>query len=506
MAIELLKRQFVDHRIKFLHRTRDKLRLSGRANLIALVVIVAYLGAWAFFTVQNEPLISGPDISWEIGLNTALKQGELVGRDLYFSYGPLYQAISYTAAHLNPNVTSIEANLISRIVIVELSIIFLAFCVYLIKPVAWLQIVFIFFGLAVCGMLQPMSIRVIAGLLSILVFYHSLISTGHVRQVILAASAGGLAFITQLLSFDAGIYSISAMMIISVLIISISQIYRFYKKEPLINLGHILVITIASAGVFLIANLAISILFKITSPNYPGLFTYQLRSLEISSMYSLTLGSPWELGVWSTIAFGLMILFTVVLITIDSRKWPIEQTILFGCLLIYSFAILKSATTRADAPHLIYGSTAILFTLLALGSPRLPRIQLLAWAVIVTIFTVSWIGRDLSAPRFAIGLLQGKYSLVERWTTLTGDDRTQLPAPLTELTAQHPDAALLAFPYQNIIPALADRPMVAPILQTYAAGSIPLQEQYIRGLNQSDQPFDVAYSLDQVTALDIDGV
>jgi hypothetical protein len=499
-------RYFVEHWVNVLSAIVSRLVNFKWGKLLLVGVLTTYLMVWAFLTVDNDGSIGGLDPSWEMGLTAALKQGELSGRDTLFTYGPLYQLIAYAGSRINVQNSPFDGNISARIVIVEISILLFSLCILLMKPISGLQTLIIYFGIAVTGMLQPMSIRVMIGLLAILVFYKSLTSLNWRVQLLTASFAGGLAFIAQTLSFDAGIYSIISIILLSILFLFASRLHSVisgsYDKKvwPYIEkLG-------LAIGVYLLANLFISVLFVITSNQYPRFLSYQLQSLELMAIFSRTLGLPLVLGVWGTLAWFALVIVTILMTIIRMKSsWSTEGQ-LFACLLVYSLIMLKSAITRADTPHLIHGTFPILLTFLALGQPKMSRRKLVLWAVVFTVFASGWTGRNLSPIQFGLDVLKGKYTIAQRWYELRQDHHFQLTPLASKMLTRYPDRLLLAYPYQNFIPIIAGRPMVAPILQSYAASSDHLQEQYIAALEQESAGFDVIFGIDKLASWEVDGV
>jgi hypothetical protein len=409
-------------------------------------------------------------------------------------------------SQINLTQSPYDENITARLCVVVLTIVLFSICVILIKQLNGLQIIFILFGMWLTGMFQPMSLRVITGLLGVIIFYRSLISNNHKRKILWAVMAGAFAFMAQLLSFEAGIYVIGTLLLVTIFLFLLNK-----SKWRLLNSLQIKVIEYIktfgiSLGTFLIGNISISVWFIISSSNYNKLFEYQTRSLEIISAYSRTVGNPWMFWKWVTIAWFMLIIATLILTLIHIWSSSSNEAILFICLLIYSLISVKSAITRANPSQLIHGTFAIFFTFLVLGKPPMRFPYLITWSFIITFFASTWVGSDLNKVYYTKNLLLGRFSLQKRWTELRMADNSKISSQLFELINRNPNTPLLAFPYQNYIPIISHRIIVAPFLQTYVTGSIGMQEEYVSDLQKYPSEFEIIYGIDKLASLEIDEV
>ncbi|UCG12613.1 MAG: hypothetical protein JSU72_19370 [Deltaproteobacteria bacterium] len=477
-----------------------------RGRLIVVMVMTVYLLTWAFFTVGHGKPVWSADSSWEMGLVAALDQGDWAGRDTFFTYGPLYQLISYAGARLNVHGSVYDGNISAHIAVVWLAICLLGICVLLMRPLGAFQAAFLYFGLAITGMLGTMSVRVLAGLLAVLLFYWSLVCAKPRGQMLAALGAGILAFLTQLLSFEAGIYAIITIIGVSIVCALASRVRWLAPSGWPNNATTSFKLLAIAIGTYLVANLAISFLYELSSDRYPGIFAYQLRSLEILAIYSRSFGVGWVLPSPTTILWITLVAMTTLVILVRIRTAAFEEGSMYLCLLIYSLALLKSATVRSDVAHVAFGTLPILLTFLSLGRYPVSRRLFVTWAAVFALFVVLWPESTLSPVRFGLNLVQGDFSFGERLSTLREANSSPLDPSLRYLVAQHPERSLLAYPYQNYIPVVAERTMVAPFLQSYVASSEHLQEQYVAALEQEPGTFDVIYSVDDVGVWAVDGV
>src|SRR4029077_9058496 len=78
------------------------LLLSRASKLLILLLLVGVSGLTRFAHIQTQ-FVSGNfdlDQSWFLDLGYQLQQGHLLGRDTFFTYGPLAQLLVSTAAFL----------------------------------------------------------------------------------------------------------------------------------------------------------------------------------------------------------------------------------------------------------------------------------------------------------------------------------------------------------------------------------------------------------------------
>jgi hypothetical protein len=76
-----------------------------------------------------------------------------------------------------------------------------------------------------------------------------------------------------------------------------------------------------------------------------------------------------------------------------------------------------------------------------------------------------------------------------------------LPAGLAEaFPAGQPARPLLAFPYENYIPAVLHRKLLAPVFSSYNASTIALQQLYIARLESEGSDVDIVYGADHIAS------
>ena len=68
---------------------------------ILIVYVIAILTRVSLLPLYNTADLVNHDTSWRMALVTTFRQGDLLGRDIYFTYGVLAQIIATLATKLN---------------------------------------------------------------------------------------------------------------------------------------------------------------------------------------------------------------------------------------------------------------------------------------------------------------------------------------------------------------------------------------------------------------------
>jgi hypothetical protein len=124
------------------------------------------------------------------------------------------------------------------------------------------------------------------------------------------------------------------------------------------------------------------------------------------------------------------------------------------------------------------------------------------WAVLFSALFLIWPWSSRSALADAInGVRNSPFQKIERLRSAVADPAQLLPQELrgSDLQSANP---LLPFPYEDDIPVILKRPIVAPVFQSHQASVSRLQQFYTREVERFGNDLEVIYA----TNADLDGV
>jgi hypothetical protein len=468
-----------------------------------LIVVIFFTVAWITISIMLSRLGTDGtqlDASWWLGLIAMFQQGHLSGRDFQFTYGPLGQGIAWIATLLTTTHSAFDSLAMSYVTVRSFTALILALIMLLAKRVGSRQTAFIYVSALFLNIfLEPPAFRIVLFLLCC-VMAHRTATALESRWVSVWAAATGLTcFLAQLATPEAGAFGL-------VTALSVVTLYTRGQMRPRIRT------TVAIVAGFGVANLVLSLFYLLTSPGYESLFAYQLYALETMTGYQNGMGFPWDLDRWRTAGLLVVVLATAIAAYRVYRTSDSAQSSLVVSLAIGSVLGLRNALVRSDLGHITYAFTPIVFTFLIAGPGamafRRRYINGIVWGAVYGILLAAW--------PFAGGAAltelwrAGPVSLPAAWRQAR--DKTTAPEEvisqaLLEQIHEHSDAPLLAFPSDNYIPILVHRPLIAPVLQSYMAGTLPLQEYYIRELERyRRQGMEVLYAVDDVGTWRVDAV
>jgi hypothetical protein len=486
----------------------------GSPHLKALVVITWMLAIsiQVTFTIRDvftQGKILGLDTSWFIGLPAAMQDNAWSGRDFYFTYGPLWQFIALLGSGLNSSGSTIDGQpgIILASTLLEIGLIGLS--IGLIKQLDTRRSLIV---LAVITLLNFQGfwiiLRPMAAIVCALLVQRSLAAPTTRGRLTWAVAAGGAFIAAQLISADLGAYTVGGA-VVTLVIFSLLSRFRHYLKQPaLLAPGKYLILLAVMLGTYLAANLLLSLLFILTSPNYLNFFDYQYYNIEIILGYTYAMGGLiWELPAVSTLAIILGVIFVIGLIGANFSKISMADNYLLVCLAICSIFQLKGATVRSDIGHIALGVTPLILIYLLIGviggasGWYKNTFFKVSWGILAIFLLAAWPWTTIQPLKQLNALVNGSASLSQQLQKLTTGHIPAsdiLPPGLQEAT--NPSKAILSFPQDNYIPIAMNRPMVAPVLQAYSAFTEPLQQKYVAELERQKNTFEVVYGLDGLSA------
>jgi hypothetical protein len=494
------------------------LRAFGRRWSKILVIIVCSLLMFLLAILNTPTNIheSGPfgtmtDNSWVFGLASKLQQGEISGRDFYFTYGFLSQVLIQFGSMLNKSGSPVDGFPFIVLSFWTLNIVLLAILLILIEQIDAKCTLFIITTVALLNSVyfNFAVFRTLILLLYATLLYRAMSASDDRTQIILAVIVGIVCLIAQLFITDLGLFAIFS----TVLILGGYAIFARFpvilKREDLHRPVKYLQILGIVLSIFIFGNLFISIFFKLSSENYDHIFDYQRYGFEIIRGYNYTMGIEWMLPWLPTIILCIIVVYVICFILINLRRIKTSDGYLLFSLMIASLTQLKSATIRSDQGHIVFALIPIVFLFLLIGRDweQKGRIRL-EWSILLVALFAIWPSADLSVIRQLGILFEGQIPLVSKLRQIHS-----LPLPPdkffpTDLMDEFNDQTrpMLNFPYENYIAIKLGRRMVAPVLQTYSAHTEALQQKYVELLKRQPDTMEVLYGLDKVVSDDIDRV
>ena len=94
------------------------------------------------------------DHSWIVGLAASLQQGQISGRDFFFTYGVLSQVLARMGMMLNAGGSAIDGFFAIALVFRASSFVLLGIVLLLIEQINWKFVLFVFLAVAMLSHLQ----------------------------------------------------------------------------------------------------------------------------------------------------------------------------------------------------------------------------------------------------------------------------------------------------------------------------------------------------------------
>jgi hypothetical protein len=487
------------------------LRLRSRkviATIVCVMLSVAVVVLQAIVT--TDAFMSNTlDHSWIVGLAASLQQGQISGRDFFFTYGVLSQMLAWIGMMLNVGGSAVDGFFAITLVFRASSFVLLGIVLLLIKQINWKFVSFVFLAVAVLHLMSDIAaLRMVWVILCAVVLQRAMSASTVHRQMALALVAGGLCFVAQLFTAELGLLTASVALIVLGSYAVLAHLQNRFNWADLGPVRRYVLMIGAVAGVFTLGNVLIGVIFKWTSSSV-RLFDYQLYNLEIIKGYNNTMGSAWRPGVAFSLGLFILVLYAILFVLFYWRRLDRKDGYLLVSLLVSSLAALKGLTLRSDWSHITIACIPLVVLLLLLGHDWLGTKTVRAgWVGSLLLLVAIWPGANFSALTQLWRSLEGQPSLISQWQAITSF-RAQadqlIPSGLTEAT-EKTSQPLLIFPYQNFIAAQLDRPLIAPVLLSFLAHTEALQNKYVEMIAQVDRDPQVIYGLDGAASWPIDGV
>lgn len=473
---------------------RTEVNVAALARVL-VVAVYSILFLWRMILALAPPSVEGLDTSWFVSLPALLEAGKIAGRDVFFTYGPVWQLIGIIGLLIHPSSSAIDALNLITLVFQAATILTFAGTVLLIERLSWRYSLFTLVLATFFGLFRHHTLLRIATSIFIVVLFARVLAASRTSAQLRwrTVAVAILAFGAQLLTFEQGLYVTVTCVGLLVVFALLSRFRTSLSPDGLFEPRRYVETVFVFVGTYSAANIVLSLTFLATSPTYPSLFHYQAMMLEISQLYVNTMGSPWEMQTLPTIVVAVVLTYSILFILFNLPRFSISDAYVFVGLLILSVLSLKTATIRSDLGHILMGMLplAILFVLLGKNWSYRPGMHL-AWAPLLALLIVAWPGPDFHSLPF--NLLSTP--LRDRVLFFGGGNVEPSDIlPENVILASDPKKMMLAFPHENYIPLMLGRELFAPVLQSYSSGSLELQEYYIESLDRQGQNVEIVYSV-----------
>jgi len=493
--------------VKRLEELKRRLPYSSplAERVAKIAVIVVFTVGWLLIVLvrsrhlANDPTaIEGSSLP---GLATALQQRAISGRDFQSMYGPAAQLLAWIATAATVTRSAFDAYGMITFFFCATTALLAALMLFICDRFSW-QPCAIFYAFAILLNLffEVFDIRTVLLLLNAVVAYRIIAAETAPRQILWATSSGLLCFVAQLVTVELGICAaiatVGALIVGSILTRSVAVLVA----------GQVFV------GTFAMANLGLAVAFKITSSNYGLLFDYHNYSLEILRGYHNSMGTLWSLPMVKTEVLAVVAVYVIgVCAAAAWRSDPLDAALL-ASLLCAALVWLETAMVRSDISQIAGAFTpviVILSLLVKMEWTSLPR--RVGWSAAAAAALFAWPSLNLSAPPDLVQVIRGDTT---PQAVMRGIYATKRPfnaglraSLVTPNLAGQRNVSILAFPYDNYISVGPRRRFFAPVLESYAASTEPLEQYYVRALDSRRRAgLEIVYGPDRATGTPVGDV
>ena len=460
-----------------------------------LVVVVFFTACWLLIALvrSDGPLDpAAMEGSSLMALAASLQQGEISGRDFQSVYGPAAQMAAWGATRLTRTGSALDAYGMILFVFCAATIGLVAVVLLLCNRVSWQQAaVFYVFSFALNLFHDPLDIRTALLLLNVVVAYRVVASETMLQQTLWASAAGIVCFLSQLVTFESGLLSAVAV------VCAVATGMALTRNAAVLFGVHVFVATLAAA------NLALAAAFKLTAAHPILFFDYHSFAFEILRGYHNTMGVLWGLSLVQTLVLLGATGYVVGVCAAAAWKSDSLDASFLASLTFGAIVWLKMASVRSDVPQIVVAFTpvAVVVSLLAMRNWGTLKARA-GWAVAAASLVLAWPTLTYSAATDLWSVVRGDASPRAALKRLYGlrrplDENIQASLVTPDL-ADRRNVPLLAFPYDNYVAIGTRRPVVAPVLETYAASTQSLEQYYVQALHRKmrSNP-EVVYGLDR---------
>ncbi len=483
--------------------------LASQASewLVLLLLFVASTPVIFFHhgMVTLVPGLNLLDDSWLLDTSYKAARGIWIGRDVAFTYGPLFQWLSSASARwLGISMGTVFATWYMLPLYVVILATFLTSWLLLPEVAAWRRAALVL--LAVAFWSVP-DVRVSLCLLVFAIFVRLIdwVLAGRSSVMLAALVAAAVCVVMFLLSADSGVYAV-ATLLLCLVATSIAR-GRIARAARLLLLA-VIFFAVLAAGV----NAAM---------NSPLNFQFWRSSLAIATGYRwfepIAMSKQDKHHLFAILAAGTIVFLVAWLLRKPRGQWTRRPAFVLAG---FGFALLmaQSSLVRSDHVHVLMGGYAMVFLC---GAILLDEFDGPPWVSVALPFVlmVATVGLASPAAVFLPGNVRGQLQELARpifscpgaWQEL--DRACFLPADaellrnVSTLVDSHtaPGSAVAIFPYQTAFGLASRRDVAGGVLQSYLMNGDYLEGLEIAALERS-RPGAGLYLPDHIVSSAVDSV
>jgi hypothetical protein len=492
-------------KVPIIRRLKEEIKRHSRPlseRVAKISVVFVFTVGWLLIVLVRSQVANDPaatEASSLPGLATALQHGAISGRDFQSMYGPAAQWLAWIATGFTATRSALNAYGMITFFFCAAGALLVAVMLLICDRISWQQCaVFYAFSLFLNLFFDVFDIRTVLLLLNAVVAYRIIAAETVPLQMVWATGSGLLCFVAQLVTLESGLCAAIA---VACALVAGSVLTR--RATVLIALQVFLV-------VFGAANLGLVVFFKLTSSNYGLLFDYHNYSLEILRGYHNNMGLLWGLSLPKTQVLAMVALYVIGLCA--AAAWisdPLEASLL-ASLAFAAVVWLHTALIRSDISQIALAFTPmiVILSLLAKMEWTSPA-RRVAWSAVAGAALFVWPSLNLSAPADLVKVIRGETTAraAIRGIYATRKPGDGLRASLAAPASPRRDVSMLAFPYDDYISLGAHRRFFAPVLESYAASTEPLEQYYVHALDRRRRAgLEIVYGLDKGAVPPVGGV
>jgi hypothetical protein len=421
-----------------------------------------------------------------------MQQGEMSGRDFQSMYGPATQMLAWICTTMTSSRSPLDALGLMVFAFCAASAVLMAAVLLLCDRVSWQQAA-VFYGFSIFLNLfyDVFDLRTVLLLLNVAFAYRVVAAETLSQRTIWAAATGVLCFVSQLVTFDLGMYA--AIAIVCTWIAGITPT----RNTELLQSAGTFVATFSALNVALVA------FFKLTSSGHTLAFDYHNYALEMLRGSHNTMGVLWQLPIAQTVALAAVSLYVLVMCVMTIwRSHPLDGSLSTG-LGVAAVLWVMTGFVRSDIAHIAAAFTPMV-VILSFAFPRdwsMPK-EPAVWVAIAAAVVLAWPKSSISAPADFMKVVRGEVGAGDTFRDLhTAQSPLEETVKASLGTSDERDrrnVPLLPFPYDAYIASGVRRPLFAPVLETYGVSTPYLEDYYVKALQRRRQAgLEVLYGPDR---------
>ena len=480
------------------------LRLDAIVALAMVVMTAAFrLSSTKIIYIPHLSLI---DDSWNLDIAHRFSRGCWLGRDVIFTYGPLYELMTGLPARIlhQPGIGSLFGTWATIPICLSVVLVYGIGTLLLGSEPVWKRVIFLVGIIFFCC---PLDIRPLICVFILAALVRTVASLTS-RTVLRRAAAISLLLIAaSLVSADAGIYNAATFFIV----VFWAFCFEHRSRREIAVFG-LTMATLVVAWMLVLNSILGSLL------------DFRFWRINAAQVSNYRWGQPTSLNP-SMEFFMVCIAYTTALLTL-MPAWVLRRTEastlprrpLFLCSgFCVAILYLQSGLVRADWVHFsqaIFPAVAIV-TITFLGTGTIARRSTWIWmgvALLVAAFVSLGVMQRLWGPQLlrnnlVVQRVNGACPVGTQYFQQACLDISdvEILSSAERFLAGSPDPKAIVFPYQNLLAIAAGKLAAGEILQSYAANGELLMAQQLQSL-QHDRPELAIYGVDDLASWRIDQV